>query len=256
MTNVEYINTIIHGGELKEHIGYVEGCDYIGQYQLIIADLSIIEILRYDHINNALVLEVYNKKSDEIEQFERVSDCIDYIQRSIKQKTIDHEKDRIKAESTEQTIKVTAKWPNGSEKVAPVIGTAYWFIDNERGAVEDTYEGHNFDNLKLGNKELFLTYKSASKADTMKDRKSEMMVEIGKIDKEWTADWEDSEQEKCSIYLDYNRTKFSLMCADSRTYSQGITYMSEEAAQHILSEAYTNEDRMAFMGIVADKKQI
>jgi len=86
MTNVEYINTIIHGGELKEHRRYVEGCDDIGQYQLIIGHLSVIEILRYD-INDALVLEVYNRKSAEIEQFERVSDCIDYIQRSIKQTT-------------------------------------------------------------------------------------------------------------------------------------------------------------------------
>jgi len=94
MTNVEYINTIIPGGEFREPIGYVEGCDYIGQYQLIIGDLSIIEI-RYDYINDGLVLEIYNKKSDKIEQFERVSDCIDYIQREIKQKTIDDEKDRI-----------------------------------------------------------------------------------------------------------------------------------------------------------------
>jgi len=153
--------------------------------------------------------------------------------------------------------KATAKWPNGSEKVAPVIGTRYWYIDNEHGAVDDTYEGYTFDNLKLGNKELFLTVESASKADTMKDRKAEMMVEIGKIDKDWTADWEDEHQEKCFIYLAYNRNKFSVLCADSRTYSQGITYMSQKAAQHILSDTYTDEDRMAFMGIVGveDKKE-
>jgi len=150
--------------------------------------------------------------------------------------------------------KATAKWPNGSEKVAPVIGTPYWYIDNEHGVVDDTYEGYPLDNLRIGNKELFLTVESACKADTVKDRKAEMMVEIGKIDKDWTADWDDEHQEKCSIYLAYNRNKFSLMCANSRTYSQGITYMSEEAAQHILSDTYTNEDRMAFMGIVGDKK--
>ena len=102
MTNVEYINRIIRDSELKEHIGYFEGCDYIGQYQLIIGDLSLIETLPYSYIHDSmkrrLVLEIYNKKSDKIEQFERVSDCIYYIQQSIKQKTIDDKKDRINRE--------------------------------------------------------------------------------------------------------------------------------------------------------------
>jgi len=145
--------------------------------------------------------------------------------------------------------KETAKWPNGSEKVAPFIGTPYWFIDNEDGVGEDTYEGYSLDNLRLGNKELFLTLESASQADRVKDRKAEMMVEIGKIDK-------DQSQEKCFVCIDYNEEYFSRLFEVFKTYRQGTTYMSEAAANHILSEAYTDEDRMAFMGIVADKKQI
>jgi hypothetical protein len=157
--------------------------------------------------------------------------------------------------TVKEEVKATAKWPNRSEKVAPEIGTEYWFIGNEHSIREDIYQGYALDNLRLGNKELFLTAESASQADTMKDRKAEMMGEIGKIDKDWTADWEDKSQEKCFICLDYNEKYFSKLFEGSKTYRQGTTYMSQKAAEHILSEAYTDEDRMAFMGIVADKKK-
>jgi len=153
---------------------------------------------------------------------------------------------------TTQVKEATAKWPNGSEKVAPVIGTRYWFIDNEHGVGEDAYAGYPLDNLRLGNKELFLTVESASQADTVKDRKAETMAEIGRIDKDWTADWEDSEQKKYYIYFDSGQ----VFCSGvAYTHcNEGTTYMSKEAANHILSDAYTDEDRMAFMGIVENKE--
>ena len=146
--------------------------------------------------------------------------------------------------------KATAKWPNGSEKVAPADGTRYWYIEDGGWAREGEYEPHEVDNLSLGGKVLFLTKEMADKAQKMKNRKAEMMVEIGRIDKDWTADWQDSEQEKYYINFDFGRVKIYKFKGIYTHCNEGTTYMSEAAANHILSEAYTDEDRMAFMGIV------
>lgn len=88
MTKIEEIHERMYGGEIRKHLGYVKDCDYLGEWQFLIGNLSVIETIKYnDHVGDKLVLEVWDKDSQSSEQFDDIHTCIEHIQELLKHTT-------------------------------------------------------------------------------------------------------------------------------------------------------------------------
>lgn len=134
--------------------------------------------------------------------------------------------------------------PNGSLRVMPENGEAYWFIDSCGLILKNQWENDSFDRYYLYSQNCFDTEEAAQKALTMQLVAQPLIAKVWEMDKDWECDWEDYSQGKWALYyLHYKGFHIS----ESAYAQSSEIFMSEQAANHLLSDTYTDKQRAAFM---------
>lgn len=132
--------------------------------------------------------------------------------------------------------------PNGSLRVMPKYAEKYYYIDSHGDVASWIRSVDN--SYRLYTQNMFDTKEAAMKARTMQLVAQPLIAKVWEMDKDWECDWEDYSQGKWALYyLHYKGFHIS----ESAYAQSSEIFMSEQAANHLLSDTYTDKQRAAFM---------
>ena len=128
--------------------------------------------------------------------------------------------------------------PKGDWK--PKNGEKYYFIISSLEIIYETYVNAETDNNRLSKRNCYKTEEEAQFALDMYNFCKERSFE---------PDWDDLEQTKYTLYLDYRNKVADWMTCDDRKYFEPFYYQTKEVVQEIINK-YSFDELAKYYGRV------
>lgn len=98
-----------------------------------------------------------------------------------------------------------------SKVFVPKAGHEYWYVSSYGVGYATQWASDNLDNLRLACGNCYETKEAAQKATDKQFATVRVLNKLRELEGDWVADWNDSTQEKCTIYFNHVGEKF---CVD------------------------------------------